>query len=166
MRIRRHALPEDLTVDGCLARTSWTVGRIGAILTMCAIAAVLGVGCHTDPEANQRRVDLRTEIESCPELDLWADLLDLEGKLHVHGTARAKGTRSTVQGHLEVVVRTADGTEWARDRTSYRIARRFRGGTAPAVFDLRFEGIPPPGSVVLLRHQEESGVAGTAENER
>ena len=166
MKIRKPVLSELISVVGGLVRTSWTVARIGALLMMCASTAVLGAGCHTQPEASQRRVDLRTEIEPCPELELWADLLELEGNLHVHGTVRANGTRSLVEGHLEVVVRAADGTEWARDRTRYRIARRFRGGTAPAVFDLRFEGLPPQGSVVLLRHQEESGAAGTGEDER
>jgi hypothetical protein len=100
---------------------------------------------------------LSAVVEPCADLDLSVRLLDLDGDLHVHGSVRAKGMRTSVPGHVDVVVRTADGTEWASGQAHYRYRIRgaLRGGPSHSAFDATFDGQPPAGSTVTLRHHGE-----------
>lgn len=126
----------------------------------CALllaAAILSPSCASHGTAPDTSLGLSVVIEACADLDLNARLLDLDGDLHVHGSVRAKGMRATVPGHVDVVVRTADGTEWASGQASYRLRLRSgpRRGSSYSAFDATFEGQPPAGSTVMLRHHDE-----------
>ena len=126
----------------------------------CALlvaAAMFSPSCASHGTTPNSLLGLSVVVEPCADLDLSARLLDLDGDLHVHGHVRARRLGTEVQGHVDVVVRTADGTEWASGRASYRSARltSVRGGPSQSVFDVAFSGRPPAGSSVTLRHHGE-----------
>lgn len=120
-------------------------------------AATLSPSCASHGIAPEAVLGFSVVVEPCADLDLTARLLDLDGDLHVHGGVRAKGGRTSVPGHVDVVVRTADGTEWASDQANYRHRLRStpRGGTSHSTFDVTFDGQPPNGSTVTIRHHVE-----------
>lgn len=119
--------------------------------------AALSTGCASRGTTTHSPLGLSVAVERCADLEISARLLDLDGDLHVHGHVRARRLGTEVQGHVDVVVRTADGTEWASGRASYRSARltSVRGGPSQSVFDVAFSGRPPAGSSVTLRHHGE-----------
>jgi hypothetical protein len=121
-------------------------------------AAILSPSCASHGAAPNPSLRLSVVVEPCADLDLSARLLDLDGDLHVHWSVRARGLRATVPGHIDVVVRTADGAEWASGQANYRHRLRsaVRGGPSQSAFDTAFDGQPPAGSTVALRHHTES----------
>jgi len=120
-------------------------------------ATILSSSCASHGTAPSSRLGLAIVVEPCADLELTARLLDLDGDLHVHGNVRAKGMRTSVPGHVDVVVRTADGAEWASDQANYRHRLRSapRGGASHSAFDAIFDGQPPAGSTVTIRHHGE-----------
>lgn len=122
---------------------------IGVAMTFLSSCASYG----TRPYSPLR---LSVLVEPCAELDVSVRLLDLDGDLHVHGSVCAKGKRASVPGHFDVVVRTADGTEWGRGQAHVR--SQFRGGlhAVPTrwTFDATFGGGPPDGSTVSVAHHD------------
>lgn len=125
--------------------------------TLLLAAAMLSPSCASHGTAPDPLLELSVVVEPCADLDLSARLLDLDGDLHVHGNVSARGMRATVPGHVDVVVRTADGTEWAGGQADYRFRLRSgpRRGPSHAAFDVTFAGQPPAGSTVILRHHDE-----------
>lgn len=93
----------------------------------------------------------------CNHVSLSTLLLDLEGNLHVHGTVSAHGSSLARSGLVDAVVRTSRGEEWARGQTRYRLEHRPRLGPGPDFFNLTFEGLPPPGSIVEVGHHHPRG---------
>lgn len=94
--------------------------------------------------------------------EVSARLFELDGDLHVHGSVRARRARAAKPGMLAVVVREPGGKEWDSERVNYqlRFRRGPRGGSSKSVFDVIFDGIPPAGSTVMLRHHEEPHSGG------
>ncbi len=119
--------------------------------------AILSPSCASHGTAPDPLPGLSVVVEPCADLDLSARLLDLDGDLHVHGNVRAKGMRTSVLGHVDVVVRKPDGAEWASGQANYRHRLRsaVRGGPSHSAFDATFDGQPPAGSTVTLRHHGE-----------
>lgn len=119
--------------------------------------AILSPSCASHGTAPNAALGLSVVVEPCADLDMSARLLDFDGDLHVHGNVRARGMRTSVPGHVDVVVRTADGTEWAHGQAIYRhlVRSAVRGGPSSSAFDTTFEGQPPAGSTVILRHHDE-----------
>lgn len=127
----------------------------------CALllaAAIVVPSCASHGTSPDPVLGLSLAIEPCADLDLSARLLDFEGDLHVHGNVRVSGMRVTISGHVDVIVRTADGEEWASEQASYRARPRSgsRRGSTHSVFDVTFEGQPPAGSTVVIRHHDHS----------
>jgi len=120
-------------------------------------AAMLSPSCASHGTAPDARLGFSVVVEPCADLDLTARLLDLDGELHVHGNVRANWGRMSVLGHVDVIVRTADGAEWASDQANYRQRLRSapRGGASQSAFDATFDGQPPTGSTVTIRHHGE-----------
>lgn len=125
--------------------------------TLLVAAAILSPSCVSHGTAVDALRGLSVVVEPCTDLDLNARLLDLDGDLHVHGSVRARGMRTSVPGHVDVLVRTPDGTEWASGQANYRQRLRsgVRGKPSHSAFDATFEGQPPAGSTVILRHHDE-----------
>jgi len=103
-------------------------------------------------------------VESCQHISLSARLFDVQGDLHVHGTVRPRVRFSAAPAYVDVKVRNAGGEVWAQTSAYYRLPHRPRIGPGPAFMSLTLEGLPPPGSIVEVRHHHASvlqlGVSG------
>lgn len=119
--------------------------------------AALSPSCASRGTAADSLLGLSVAVERCADREISARLLDLDGDLYVHGNVRARRLGTEVPGHGDLVVRTADGAEWASGQASYRSPRRsaVRGGPSQSVFDVASGGRPPAGSSVTLRHHGE-----------
>lgn len=131
------------------------------LLRWCAFACLASlVGCATTGGASRATEQLVLVVTPCSDLDVSARLMDLEGDLHIHGTVRLRGSRPSVAGHLDAIVRLPDGVIWASVQEQYRsrVRNRLRGGSTQAGFDVVLDGMPPAGSTVTLQHHEGSHV--------
>lgn len=128
-------------------------------LRWCALAfLVFAAGCAATSETSRATEQLSLVVTPCTDLDISARLMDLEGDLHIHGTLRLRGSRTSTSGHLDALVRTPDGQLWANVQEEYRsrIRNKPRGGAGQAAFDVVLDGMPPPGSTVTVQHHEGS----------
>lgn len=125
--------------------------------TVIGVAMIFFAGCASNGTAPDSLPRLSVVVEPCAELETSVRLLELDGDLHVHGIVRTKDKSRSVSGHFDMIVRTADGIEWARSQVHVR--PQIRGGVHSAstrsTFDATFTGIPPDGSTVSVTHHNE-----------
>lgn len=126
-------------------------------IPLAAPLALFMAACATPGRSLDESRDVTIVIEPCSDLTLSAHAYVLDGEFHVHGTVRTASNQASVPGYLDLIVRTAEGEEWASARADYRnrMRRRPRGGWSSGVFDATFEDRPPQGAVVTLRHHEQ-----------
>lgn len=88
----------------------------------------------------------------CDHIELTAQPFDLQGTFHLHGTVRARGLASNHFGRIAVDVREPTGRLWAQSSISYQLQHRLRRDPGPDFINMSLAGLPPPGSIVELRH--------------
>jgi hypothetical protein len=128
------------------------------IRTLFMTTLLLSPSCVLRRAGPDPSVDVTVVVEPCADLELTVRALELDGDLHVHGQVRVTGVQSGVRGHVDVFVRSPDGAEWAHDRATYhpRLRSSSHGGPLRSVFDTTFDGRPPDGSTITIRHHAEA----------
>lgn len=149
----RSAPPHKLTEFHMRNLLSCSV--FGALLMA---AAALLPGCasrKTEPAAMLGRTIV---VVPCDDLDLSARLIVLDGDLHVHGTFRVREGYTRQPGHVDVIVRSVDGEEWASAQAAvrHRPSGTLRGGASRSAYEVAFSRQPPAGSTVTVRHHREA----------
>lgn len=119
------------------------------------LLALLASGCVSSGHSPDPAQDLALELPPADGLTVDAELLDVDGNLHIQGTLRtSEGIRDPERGHVDVLIVTPDGSEWIHETVRYhpKLRRHAKGGPSRAVFQVEFEGLPPADSVVQVSH--------------